>query len=473
MAKSTRDAIHFIAYHNTDTFGPVGQSGNASGGPFLVLTNKRLSNVPESRVWLVSGEGKPRRYFLCSSFVVDETGPSKRPGFKHFVKGKGVRFEPPIELTRLGWFRELLKAHQNFSLGLRKVSSAAFVGEMEKLLGRETQGRAEPAPGAREMLPVEILWSGAGGFDWRKEILGWAGRRRSLDPGLAESFIEFFRQAFEHTLCSERASFGVHGPWVSLVVGNIFLAAIVATGRSKGLWLLVDEDVSNEGVNCWPARSTQRSKAPLLWANSASLDLVPRISGADRVWRAYSRASRKVLFSPIAADRDSTQQARGKRRLSDFYQRSDSAEPTLGDAELAALIQAVAGFGDPETNRRAERAAVSYVTDWYRSRGWTVQSREQDRCGYDLECLKSGARECVEVKGVQGEIPAFIITAGELRQAHSNPDFRIFVVTAALSGRRRPYRFTGSQFVAQFDMDSLAYRAAPKESLDSTGTKGG
>lgn len=48
-----------------------------------------------------------------------------------------------------------------------------------------------------------------------------------------------------------------------------------------------------------------------------------------------------------------------------------------------------AGYGDPETNRKVERAAVSFVTEWYEGRGWKVETVEAMKCGYDLSCTKN------------------------------------------------------------------------------------
>jgi hypothetical protein len=56
----------------------------------------------------------------------------------------------------------------------------------------------------------------------------------------------------------------------------------------------------------------------------------------------------------------------------------------------------------------------------YKQNGWNVESVEQDKCGYDLHCTKSSLEEHVEVKGIRGLDPSFIITAGEVRRAGSD-----------------------------------------------------
>ncbi len=128
---------------------------------------------------------------------------------------------------------------------------------------------------------------------------------------------------------------------------------------------------------------------------------------------------------------------------------------------IERAIKTGAGFGNPETNRKVERAAISCVTEWYESRGWQVQSVEIEKRGFDLLCVKPSIEEHVEVKGIQGSVPAFIITAREVRQMHKNPRFVLWVVTSALKNPQT-VRFVGKEFVKSFDLTPLAFKAAPK-----------
>ena len=118
-----------------------------------------------------------------------------------------------------------------------------------------------------------------------------------------------------------------------------------------------------------------------------------------------------------------------------------------------------AGFGNPETNRKVERAAVDAVTDWYESEGWTVESVEVQKCGYDLLCRKDSEENHVEVKGVQGELVSFIITAAEVKQAQKDSDFVLCVVTSALTDAPKLNLYDGESFVSDFELSPLSYRA--------------
>jgi hypothetical protein len=96
-----------------------------------------------------------------------------------------------------------------------------------------------------------------------------------------------------------------------------------------------------------------------------------------------------------------------------------------------------AGFGDSETNRKVERAAVAAVTRKLEDEGWTVISVEQAKLGYDLRCTRGKARRFVEIKGIQGTKTGFFITAAEVRkwQDKASPS-EVAVVTSALTKPR-------------------------------------
>jgi hypothetical protein len=127
------------------------------------------------------------------------------------------------------------------------------------------------------------------------------------------------------------------------------------------------------------------------------------------------------------------------------------------------LIKSGGGFGNPETNKKVERAAISHVRRRYESDGWKVTSVESEKRGYDLLCSKGARSEHVEVKGVQGTIPSFIVTANEVKQARNDAAFVLCVVTSALSDVPRLHRFSGREFISRYDLAPLAYRAIPKQ----------
>lgn len=125
------------------------------------------------------------------------------------------------------------------------------------------------------------------------------------------------------------------------------------------------------------------------------------------------------------------------------------------------LVKRGAGFGDQETNKKVEQAAVRIVKKSLRREGWNV-TKAKPGCGYDLLCRRKGDGLHVEVKGVQGVEQAFNITLGEVRQAERDQDFHLSVVTSALTMHHRIFDYSGEEFRKRFNLRVLQYRASQK-----------
>ncbi len=118
---------HFVQYHHVERMGPA--------SPKLVIhTNKRVEGIAGHVVWLIAGQGQPRKYALAKAFVVDEVGPLVGEDFKHYVRGTtGRTFDPPIALDELPWFPGFLRSQANFSLGLKEIRQDGFIAEFKLL----------------------------------------------------------------------------------------------------------------------------------------------------------------------------------------------------------------------------------------------------------------------------------------------------------------------------------------------------
>lgn len=138
-------------------------------------------------------------------------------------------------------------------------------------------------------------------------------------------------------------------------------------------------------------------------------------------------------------------------------------QPKLNDPVLRVIAHSGAGFGDPKTNKRVERSAVTAVTRKYRSHGWNVESCEKECLGYDLRCKKGSSNMHIEVKGVQGSIPNFILTRNEKRVAQNDKAFRLVIVTYALEPtKQRLETFTGRQLLREFTFEPMSFVAKQK-----------
>lgn len=149
--------------------------------------------------------------------------------------------------------------------------------------------------------------------------------------------------------------------------------------------------------------------------------------------------------------------ARQAKKAADTDAATKAAEGVVSLEKLAAVG---AGFGDFETNRKVERAAVRAVTRRLRDEGWEVRSVELAKLGYDLDCRRGSESAHVEVKGVRGMKTQFFITAAEVACWRKDPACRIAVVTSALNKPAIEF-FTRAE-LDKFRFVDVLYRASRK-----------
>src|SRR5437660_73658 len=95
---------HFVQYHNPDVMDPFRPSKT-----FGIVTGKRGGLREGDRVWLVTGEGRPREYFLCETFVVERIVSQIAGKFRYRVSGSYGTSLYPLRIDKTtSWFRELL-----------------------------------------------------------------------------------------------------------------------------------------------------------------------------------------------------------------------------------------------------------------------------------------------------------------------------------------------------------------------------
>jgi hypothetical protein len=85
-------------------------------------------------VWLVTSKGRPRHYYLCSTFTVDNVERDNAGRFRNRVSGSvGRDLDPFVEIGETPWFPELLKATGNFGLGLQPISNKEIIDGLQKI----------------------------------------------------------------------------------------------------------------------------------------------------------------------------------------------------------------------------------------------------------------------------------------------------------------------------------------------------
>ena len=121
----------FVVYHNPDSMGYP-----ASGIESLaVVTNNKIGDVHGGKVWLITGEGRPRKYFLVCWFIVDTVSSACDSGFKTRVSGtEGEVFDPMIPLdSEAEWFQAFRKNQGGFAFGFRAIKGSETVERLQEL----------------------------------------------------------------------------------------------------------------------------------------------------------------------------------------------------------------------------------------------------------------------------------------------------------------------------------------------------
>jgi hypothetical protein len=123
----------YIVYHNPDSMGyPATQIRK-----FAIVTNKRVKNAIGDRVWLITGEGQPRNYYLRLYFAIESIDSAEDTGFRTRVSGTHGQFlEPMAKLDDEDWLPELKQTMGNFGLGFERISSVRIINGLERLAGQ-------------------------------------------------------------------------------------------------------------------------------------------------------------------------------------------------------------------------------------------------------------------------------------------------------------------------------------------------
>ncbi|MDM9584289.1 DUF3883 domain-containing protein [Nostoc sp. GT001] len=201
-------------------------------------------------------------------------------------------------------------------------------------------------------------------------------------------------------------------------------------------------------------------------AYNQALDIQPGYSKAVNALRVCERLLHNQNTRKISEIKeikpDNTSEESESSNISDSSNESETIQATSiaqlqkEGEQKQETTSLGAGFGNYQKNKEVEKAAIDFVQKQYD--GWDIQSFERDKIGYDLTCTKDSIVKNVEVKGVSGGEPAFIITANEIEQANKNPNFVLWVVTSALNSPKG-YCWTGCEMLSQFELKPIQYMA--------------
>ena len=122
----------YIQYHNVDREGLLLSDPPFSSTALSIYTRLPQAKNAEGRVFLIAGLGRPRRYYLWSTFEI-ESVPVNSNGVYH-ARGTGWELAPPA-LLEGAEFDEFKSSCANF-VGFRCVSDLPYAKALHKLANK-------------------------------------------------------------------------------------------------------------------------------------------------------------------------------------------------------------------------------------------------------------------------------------------------------------------------------------------------
>jgi hypothetical protein len=142
--------MHFIAYHNSDNFGPFNHQEAAKRGDeqnFVTAKSFRSHTLIGQRLWAIEGSGTPKRYSLVSSGITNRLTKWKRPAkFRKRGQEFGTRVHFKVDADRqannlngMPWFQKLLRQQQSFRNGFNRIADEDIIQSLKDLPHRKSE----------------------------------------------------------------------------------------------------------------------------------------------------------------------------------------------------------------------------------------------------------------------------------------------------------------------------------------------
>lgn len=126
----------FLIYHNPERMGYPATTVKEAAA----VTDKQVGNdALGDRVWLLTGEGQPRKYYLVGWFEIDGIEPNWDREFRTRIVGQWRAKLPRtrwVLLNKESWFPEFRQKQGNFAFGFQPITTRSFVQGLEKALSR-------------------------------------------------------------------------------------------------------------------------------------------------------------------------------------------------------------------------------------------------------------------------------------------------------------------------------------------------
>lgn len=122
---------NYLLYHNPEKMGYSLDTVT----DFNAYTDRKVKDENiESKVWLLTGEGKPKEFFLKMYFIIDDIKSGLEKEFKTKLIGReGKILKSMIRIDNLPWF-EGFKKQMAYFVGFAEIRHKKYIDELEKLI---------------------------------------------------------------------------------------------------------------------------------------------------------------------------------------------------------------------------------------------------------------------------------------------------------------------------------------------------
>jgi hypothetical protein len=195
-----------------------------------------------------------------------------------------------------------------------------------------------------------------------------------------------------------------------------------------------DAEVYEANHGCWRLGARAQEERYAIFSFDGIVRQAVEISSIER---APKRSVRSIVYGRVLAKGDPIHDAYVNGPAPESRGRNPvSYVPEMSEVEVDDdfyVNSHEAGFGDPESNREVELAAMSFTDARYAIDGWIVEDVSALNCGWDVTVTKGPQQRHLEVKGVSGPVPKVLVTRNELRFAGEDLDWLLVVVTDVLT----------------------------------------
>lgn len=121
----------YVVYHKAEKMGyPALDIENLA-----IYTKKPTDGAKGNRVWLIAGEGSPRKYYLRATFLIGAVEPSDKPVFTSRVTGTdGQLLDPMPALNSEPWFPGFVAEQGRFAFGFNRIKNITAIEALRRIL---------------------------------------------------------------------------------------------------------------------------------------------------------------------------------------------------------------------------------------------------------------------------------------------------------------------------------------------------